>query len=177
MIVAKVTVEDKGSLWLKKFAKRLEGFEKAYVTIGVHDDTGTYEGSDVTVAEVAMFNEFGTTGRGPGHENTAGPAFANGAVPERSFIRSTIDENEALINSWRTEMIEKVIAGDWDVEKALDAIGFRIKTLIQNKIESNVPPPNAPSTLDQKRRDGVPPNTLMNTKLLWRSINYKVVVR
>lgn len=159
MIVAKVSIKDSGKFWFKKLAKRLEGFDKAYVTVGVHEDAGSYPGGSPTVAEVALWNEFGTR-----------------YIPERSFLRSTIDENSALIDRWREEAISKIIAGKWSVEKALEALGFRVQVLVQNKIRSNVPPPNAPATVAQKAKYGVPPQTLINTGLMLRSVAYRVVL-
>lgn len=158
MIRPKVTITDSGKPEQEALAKRLKGMRGAFVTVGVHEDAGSYEGNDApTVAEVALWNEFGTT-----------------KTPERSFIRSAIDENEPLINQWREELINKIVNEGWTVEKALEALGFRVQVLIQNKIKSDVPPPNAPSTVAAKTREGVAQVTLQNTKLLLRSITYKV---
>ena len=156
MIKSKVKTSDSNPQQIKNFQKKIKGKEKAYVTIGVHPDAGTY-GDGTSVVEVALWNEYGTS-----------------TIPERSFIRSAIDQNTKLIEAWRLEMIENILTKDWSVKQALEAIGFRVQTLIQNKIKSNVPPPNAPSTLAQKRRDGTGSNTLINTGLLLRSIGYKV---
>lgn len=156
MIRAKVTVKDYGKEANDKLAKKFGSIKEAFVSIGVHEGAGQYP-DGTSVVEVALWNEFGTR-----------------SIPERSFIRSTIDENEGLINSWREEMLKKLIDDDWTVEKALEAIGFRIQTLIQNKIKSNVPPPNAPSTLKHKQREGTSGGTLIDTGLLLRSISYQV---
>lgn len=144
----------------KELFSRIKGAKNSYVSIGIHNDAGSYtEGKNPPeVYEVALWNEFGTD-RG---------------VPERSFIRSTIDENEGLFQSWRQEMIVNILEKNWTLEKALSAIGFRIQTLVQNKIKSNVPPPNAPSTVAEKARDGVAPNTLIHTGLMLRSVTFKV---
>jgi hypothetical protein len=163
VIVTSISISDSAKGFFAALAGRLRGFERAYVSIGVHEGAGHYENGP-EVAEVALWNEYGTAPRA-NHPGT----------PERSFIRSTIDENDALINSWREEAITKILTGEWGPKKALEAIGFRVQVLIQNKIRSNVPPPNAPSTVEQKRRDGVPPNTLINSGLLLRSVTYRVV--
>ena len=159
MILTKVTIIDDRKAKDAAMAKRLKQLKGAYVTIGVHEDAGQYtEGSHPpSVVEVALWNEFGTSN-----------------IPERSFLRSAIDGNESLINSWLKEVCQKITFGEITVEKGLEIIGYRTQVLIQNKIKSNVPPPNAPSTVAQKQRDGVAPNTLINTGLLLRSITYKV---
>lgn len=158
MIKAKVSVKDYGKSDREKLKKKFEKIGEAFVSIGVHEGAGQYE-DGTSVVEVALWNEFGTR-----------------SIPERSFIRSTIDENESLIDSWRDEMLKKLISDDWTVEKALEAIGFRIQILIQNKIKSNVPPPNAPSTLKHKAREGTSGGTLIDSGLLLRSITYQVHV-
>lgn len=170
MIKPTVTITDPGEKDAKALLKRMRGFNDAYVTIGVHSDAGNYtKGSPPpTVVEVALWQEFGTE-----------------TIPERSFIRSTVDENAQLINGWIDEVTQKIVFSDWDVKKALSAIGKRIKILIQNKIKSNVPPeygsgkgPNSPSTIEAaqnaKKARGFAPVTLIETGLLLRSIQYKV---
>jgi len=157
MIRSKITVRKDDSSKFKFLRAQLKHLKKAYVTIGFHSDAGQYaDGTDVV--QVALWNEFGT-------EKT----------PSRSFIRSTIDENADKINKWREEALENIIYKGWSVEKALAMIGFRLQTLIQNKIKSNVQPANAPSTQQHKAREGVPNRTLIETELMLRSVTYKVV--
>lgn len=159
MIYSKISTSDSGGKEFKDLIKRLDQYKSAYVSVGVHEDAGHYE-SGVSVAEVALFNEFGTR-----------------SIPERSFLRSAVDENVARINGWREEAIMNILNKGWTVEKALDMIGTRVKFLIQNKIKSNVPPPNAESTLAQKKKEGVASNTLMWSQLMLRSVTYKVVIK
>lgn len=158
----------KGDKQVKDFLRRVKFAKNSYVTIGVHQEAGQYKFSGTektgsspppTVVEVALWNEYGTS-----------------TSPERSFLRSAIDENASLINQWRFEMIDKILNKGWTVEKALTAIGFRIQVLIQNKIKSNVPPPNEPGTKAQKKRDGVGDATLIWSGLMLRSITFKVVL-
>jgi hypothetical protein len=143
---------------LKKLKERLKGIKKAYVSIGVHEDAGEYEGG-LEVFQVALWNEFGTE-----------------TIPARSFFRSTLAEHEADINHWRADLLKEVIEGKITVQKALSTIGFRVRELIKNKINSNVPPENAPSTVAKKKAEGVAPRTLVETGLLLRSIEFKVVL-
>jgi hypothetical protein len=159
VIRPKVKVTDTGKEDAKKVRDRLKTLGKAYVTIGVHDDAGKYsEGNPPPdVVEVALWMEYGTE-----------------TIPERSFIRSTVDENVSKINQWREEAVRKIIFERLSVEKALESIGIKVQFLIQNKIKSNVPPPLAPSTKAAKQRKGVAPVTLIDTGLLLRSITYKV---
>ena len=159
MIRSKIKTTDSKPTQIAELLARLGKKAYSYVSVGVHEGAGSYsEGNPPpTVVEVALWNEYGTR-----------------TIPERSFIRSTVDENMGILNRWREEMIDNILNKGWTVEKSLEAIGFRLQQLIQNKIKSNVPPPNAESTVAQKQRDGVAPVTLIHTGLLLRSITYKV---
>lgn len=143
----------------EEFLKRMKHTSGSYVTIGVHEGAGDYE-SGVSVVQVALWNEFGTE-----------------RIPERSFLRSVLYGNESLINSWRQKEIKEIMEKKTTPEKALSSIGFRIRELVKNKIGSDVPPPNAPSTLARKKRLGVAPRTLIESGLLQRSIDFKVVIK
>ncbi|RZL29669.1 MAG: hypothetical protein EOP64_00255 [Sphingomonas sp.] len=142
---------------LNELKGRLER-ANAYVTVGIHPGAGTYkDGEDVVM--VGLINEFGTS-----------------KIPERSFLRSAVRDNAALIDSWRVELLRKIISGSMSVETALEAMGVRVQILIQNRIKSDIQPANAPSTVAQKLADGVAPRTLIHTGLLLRSISYQVHV-
>ena len=153
---------------LKAALKKANG---SYVTIGIHEDAGEYE-DGTSVVSVALWNEFGTQN-----------------IPERSFFRSTLEENESKINAWREEAIKNITEKNWPASKALEMIGLRVQILIQNKIKSNVPPPNAPSTIKAKQASGVAPKsgfkkgfegrtgTLINSGLMLRSVTYRVFTK
>lgn len=156
MIKSKITTKVKGEEKAKRLMDILKKHPKAYVSIGIHEGAGEYPDGQ-SVMEVALWNEFGTE-----------------TIPERSFIRSAIDQNEGKINSWRDEVITNIVEKGWTVEKALETMGFRIQLLIQNKIKSNVPPPLAESTAAAKSRRGRPTVTLIDSGLMLRSVTYKV---
>ncbi len=136
----------------------------------------------VTLGIVAVANEFGTD-RANGQADsifgdvTPKGASANGArgagvhVPERSFIRSTVDAKKN--GEWRiaAEALRKeMIEGRMTTDRALGLMGLRIKKDIQEKIRSQVPPPNAPSTIAAKGSD----HPLINTGQLLNSIDFEV---
>lgn len=160
VIRTKVTFEDKSPKQKVDLPTVLRKLKGSYVSVGVHDDAGTYP-DGVSVVEVALWNEFGTT-----------------KIPARSFFNATLDQNKSQINQWREKLLSQVLDGSISLEKALESLGFRIQQMIQSRITSyDVPPPNAPSTIEQKKSDGVtPPDMpLYHTGLLLRSITYKVV--
>jgi hypothetical protein len=160
MIKPKITVtKKKGAVDIEAVIAKLKGKEDAFVTVGIQEDAGSYEDGP-SVAEVALWNEYGTK-----------------TTPERSFFRSTFAEKQQKITQWRDEAIRNILLGKWTPEQALDAIGFRMSTAIQNKVKSNVPPPNALSTIESKKRRGVAIRTLIDSGLMLRSIKHKVYSR
>lgn len=169
MIYSKVTTQDSGGAEFTAFLKTLKKQAHSYVTIGIHEDAGKYtDGKNPPmVGEVSLWNEFGAKKGQPDE------------IPERSFVRSAIDENEPKLRQWREDMVANILHKGWSITKALESMGLRIQLLIQNKIKSNVPPKNAPSTVDAKNRTA-PANanrTLMESELLLRSVHYKVFVK
>lgn len=108
----------------------------------------------VDLASVAIYNEFGTE-----------------TIPERSFMRSTIDDNNKdIVNKIAIEE-NKVIDGKQTISKMLDRIGIIVKSMIQKKIKAAASwaTPNAPSTL--RKKGNKPP--LTDTGQLARDIDYK----
>lgn len=151
MIHAKTKTTVKGQEKVNRLMEIIRKHPKASVDIGFFEGAGSYQGKNApSVVEVALWNEYGTA-----------------TSPARAFMGPAVDDNTALINRWREEAIEKIFEHGWSVEKALEMIGFRMKTLIENKIKSNVPPPNAPSTIAAKQGAGLLPKTvkIRNTKI------------
>jgi len=155
-----MSVKDSNPKAFATLAKRLADADRAYVTVGIHEDAGRYPGPDAPlVSEVAWWNEFGTS-----------------EIPERSFFRSTFTQKAADIEKIKKEELKKIMDGKSTVTKSLSVIGFRAQVMVQNKIKSNIPPPNAPSTKKAKARE-YPANanrTLMASELLLRSVTFKV---
>lgn len=172
MIRVRTTTSDKKTKhgeFIERELKRLRG--KPYVKVGIlaenfseakktAEEAKKTKGNarPATLGEVAVYNEFGTS---------------DGRIPERSFIRATHDAKK---KEWirRTGTIRKrVMEGKIDVDKGLGLVGEMIKTDIQNRIRSNVPPPNKPATVAAKTRAGKKGDrTLINTGQLLGSIHW-----
>lgn len=142
----------------EKLMRELQRAKNSYVTIGLHEDAGTYD-DGTSIVDVGFWNEFGTVN-----------------APQRSFIRETIDENLNQIDTWREIAINNVIDGKWTTYESLQFIGKNIKKLIEDKIKSNVPPPNAPSVAQRKADEGKPASTLMDSQAMLHAIAFKVVL-
>lgn len=159
LIRSKATTTVKGQENVERIQEQVRLTKGSYVMIGFYKEAGKYtEGKDPPdVVEVALWNEFGTK-----------------KSPERSFIRSAIDENMAQINAWRDELLSEIMMGTLTAQAALETVGFRIMVMIQNKIKSDVPPPLADSTVAHKREQGLAPVTLIETGLMLRSVTYRI---
>lgn len=108
-------------------------------------------GSDVVMKAVA--NEFGTR-----------------HVPERSFIRATLDRNRDAYMEMLEEALDRGLDGD-DLEREMARIGAVVVGDIQRYMTELREPPNAPSTVRAKGSA----NPLIDTGQLRRAIDFRVV--
>lgn len=120
----------------KKFIE--EAMKRPYITVGFHQDAGS-EPDGTTIVEVAFWNEFGTVTK-EGHEH----------IPERSFMRSTLDDNKQAYFEFLEKLIAQIYAGDMDLEQAMNVFGLKVETDIKGRITAIQFPPNAPRTIEKK---------------------------
>jgi len=116
-----------------------------------HVDIGIHEGDSDDVKNKATQNEFGS-----------------GNVPERSFIRSTIDENAERYSKAAEILVGMMIDGEISKFEALERMGQQIEKDIKEKIVNLKTPPNAPRTIELKGED----NPLIDTGEMLGSIRY-----
>lgn len=113
------TIKENNKLYKKIVAdaNKLKA-DQPYVKIGFPEEKSESKtGTDLTVAQVATFHEFGTE-----------------FIPERSFIRSTVSENRAQINSFIESLKPGILMGN--SLKALATVGEFVQTLIKKKIQT-----------------------------------------
>lgn len=171
MIKMSISTKETGTTLWDSLKKVIASTPTAYVTIGIHEDAGQYTkgANPPSVVQVALWNEFGTE-----------------HIPQRSFFRSAIDENIVKIEALRDKMVTNILINGWKPERALEAIGLFVQTLIQNKIKSNVGPAygtgmgNSPETIaraqaEKQARVGHT-QTLRESELMLRSIIFRVHV-
>ena len=101
------------------------------------------------VAQVARYNEFGTLN-----------------IPMRPFFRNAINKN---IKKWYATL-QNAINQNATPSKALSIVGEVARADIIQSITDLRTPPNAQSTIKQKKST----NPLINTGLMRRSVTYKV---
>lgn len=187
MIKVSATIEDK-DLGMDKLIREMERNESV-VDIGIHSD------EDQKLVVIAAANEFGATINHPGGTayGYATPddakkrrvKFLKGGsgykvlgvtkphkitIPARSYIRSTVDENEEKYSKTASKLMGKIVDSKMTKEEALALMGQMIEGDIKRKIITVRTPPNAESTIKRKGSD----NPLVNTGLLGGSIRFVV---
>ena len=145
-----VKVNSTGGNGIKDLFKRLE---KGTVDVGILMGEGQHEDSDITVAEVGLYHEFGTV-----------------TTPERSFIRSTINGQSKDIRKVAKAQYKKVLDGSITTEQGLGVLGAFTAGLIQETFTSNDWAPNSERTIKEKGSS----TPLIDTGQLRQSISYKV---
>lgn len=151
---------DKGyqKLVSRVFNAALARFGTLPLRVGIFEDIGAKGYADneaVTTLMVAQWQEFGTL---------------DGRVPERSFIRAYVDENESRIREMQRRMLESVISGKRTEAAALELLGLKLVGEIQARISAGIAPPNAEATV--KRKGSATP--LIDTGQLRGSITHRV---
>jgi len=115
---------------------------------------GVFGEKDANLPVYASANEFGTQ---------------DGRIPERAFLRKTFDDDNAIrqVFDFGSQIYDKT----GDIKSMLKAMGAKLVSEIQKSIDSNIPPPNAPSTIKAK---GGKDKTLIDTGRMRQGVTYKI---
>lgn len=167
IVQAKVKVLNIRTPQGKKIYEAIERTHGSHVTVGIQQPDLAYPGG-ATLGQVAAWMEFGT-------HSKAGEEI----VPERSFIRSTVDRKFAAINRIKDGALREMMAGTLALPKALERLGYRIVEMMRDTITRSATVGNeklADATLAKKRALGQPDTPLIATRLLIDHIGFKVEV-
>lgn len=128
------------------------------ITIGVHGDDGAKQHGDegITVADVATWMEFGTR-----------------TVPQRSFIRGWVDENQTFIRDTLQKQFAAVATGKRTAGVAAERCALAFEGAVKQRISRNIPPPLAPATIARKGSSVA----LIDTGQLRNAVRGKVEVK
>jgi len=151
MTQSRVIVKDLG---FKKVMAELQKAGGTHITVGVHADAKPRKDGGPLAVLVAAANEFGTD-----------------TIPERSFMRSTIDSRRQDIALLTTKLLGQVADGKTLVADASGIIGLWVSNAIKKTITDLSEPPNAPSTIARKGSS----NPLIDTGQMRASITFAVV--
>lgn len=138
----------------------VDNLRSGAVEVGVISGTGTHPNSDgATVAEIAVWNEFGTTG---------GARSGAYIIQPRSFIRRTMRERRDSYRKTMRKLIKRMIDLKMSFRRAQAILGLRASSDIQVTIDKIDDPPNLPETIERKKSD----KPLIDTGLLRRAISW-----
>jgi hypothetical protein len=114
----------------KKFLKEIDEMKRLVCHVGFQQ--GEASGGGASVADIAMFNELGTSN-----------------MPSRPFMRQSVEENTEQISAMCKAQLQAIARGA-SARDALTALGVMQKGLIQNQIVSGSFAPNAKATVKMK---------------------------
>jgi HK97 gp10 family phage protein len=112
------------------------------VLVGIQEGAKTHtqvkgdrkQKSGVTIAQYAAYNEFGTE-----------------TIPERSFMRSTFDQNLEKIEDILIIQLGLVVDRERTLTQAFNRVGLAVGGMVQMKIREIRTPPNSPYTIAEKK--------------------------
>lgn len=142
----------------------LKALSKLTVRVGVLADgpkrTGASKadrkkGERATLLEVAAAHEFGAPAAG---------------IPQRSYIRATVDLKRAEIEKTQADLAAQVAAGKIDGRTTLARLGAYVQGLIQARIAEGIGPALKPETVRRKKSS----KPLIDKGQLRSSITFKV---
>ncbi len=153
-----MTVIDR-DLGYARIMRSIPELDGVHVLVGVFADDDREDpvegtGSDATNADVAIFNEFGTS---------------NG-VPERSFLRSTVDAKQDKYAKVLADGVGRHLDGKVSIDKALDLLGLVAVGDVQTTIRDLDTPENTEATIARKGSS----NPLIDTGQLRQAIAHEV---
>lgn len=131
----KITDKDLGWKRLQDMLRKSQG--KAHAVVGVFGAKADEDHGGLPNVVIACTHEFGLK-------------IGNAVIPERSFIRGTVDAKTKEIAAMAKKLASLVIDGTTDIHKALDVLGQYVRGLIQARISAGIPPPLKPATIARK---------------------------
>lgn len=147
----KIKDTDKGFLAIKK---ALLSLKKKEIKVGILEGAGKNAKTGTLIVDYAIANEYGTS-----------------KIPERSFMRSTYDEKQQEWNKTLDKIVSSVVEGNInDIEQKINFVGVQMVNDIKEKIDSNIPPLLAETTIKRKGSS----RTLIDTGIMRASITYKI---
>lgn len=148
-----MTIKDLG---FNKILRELRALARSEVAVGIigSEATTKHPDSDLTLAEVAAVNEYGSE---------------DGHVPERPAHRNCADDNQSEITKNTQAAISAVLSGA-KAQAVMDRIGVWYTGKVKQAIADFDSPPNAPATIRAKGAN----NPLIDTGRTRNSVTHVV---
>jgi len=145
----KIKVIDRG--W-KRIHEELKNIPYE-VAVGIQGAGASIDRDGITNVQLGSIHEFGSE---------------NGVIPQRSFIRSTVSENNDAYKKQLQEIIKNVTEKNKKAVGELMFFGDKVKLDIVQMIKDIIPPPLTDETVARKKGETTP---LIDTGFLWNSIS------
>lgn len=155
-----VVVKDKKWRKMLDVATKLGGRVVKVGVIGAEAEAESAEG--ISMGRLAGVHEFGAAIQ---------MQWGVLLIPERSFIRASVAENDRAYSDLVERYATAVLEGRMSEDRALGRLGARAAADMQRKISKGVDPANAPSTITAKGSS----KPLVDTGRLRQSITFLVV--
>jgi hypothetical protein len=130
---------DKGWQRMRKVAQQAEGSSVKVGVLEGEKDARVNEPTGITNTQLAAIHEYGSPARN---------------IPERSFLRATLDANRDAYNAFIAQLVSHIFAGKLSVARALGMVGLKVVADIRARIRKGIAPPLADSTLWRKVAKG-----------------------
>jgi len=152
-MIPKLKIIDRG--WTK-IVKGLAGMKIGKVAaVGVQGSAAGEDHGGLTNATLAAYHEYG----------------GNPNPPERSFLRSTMDDNKAKYDKELEKIAKGIFEGGGTLEGHLLLLGEQYRADVIEKIRTSIPPPLSPYTIAQKKGETT---ALIDTGQLLNSLSVQV---
>jgi hypothetical protein len=150
----KVRWIDRDYGWKQAMREIHAAVQRRGVRVGIVGDKAAamHPDAEMSVAALAQIHEFGM------------------GVPERSFIRATMDINQKKILAEMRVLAGQVIEGKMTRKQANEILGRFIANLMRKMVAQGVPPPNSASVAKKKGHN----RALVDTGTLFDAIDHEV---
>ena len=139
----------------RRFFAELERLRRLQVRVGFEQGQAFSE-EGVDMVDIAAWNEVG-----------------NVHTPARPFLRKSVDENEARINSFCQQQFRELTVGRISSQSVLSRIGAMQVGLVQEKITDGDYVPNSQSTVQKKGSD----KPLIDTGRMRQSVHFVIELK
>lgn len=148
--MAQVVTDD--SSGMERLERELARLARVEITVGVHGEDGKRDdGGRLTNVQVAAVHEFGAPAQN---------------IPERSFLRSTMDREKAQILDDMSDAVDHVLQGA-PLKQEVERVGIYTEIRVRETIRKGIDPPLSPMTVEKRRAKlsgGKPDNNRFGTR-------------
>lgn len=142
----------------------LDTLARAKIEIGIIGEDRHNDKSDITVLAIARIHEFGVTVTDKNGRNMN--------IPQRSFIRGTVDNRQPDINEQVEKILVQIVERDIPVMAGLEALGLMLEGITKDYLTDLKIPELKAETIRRKGSS----NPLIDSGKLRDSITHRVVV-